>query len=470
MDLDQFALDPQATIPVPTVKLGSGSYSLVGISNSDQGQFPDPDPGAPFPYHEVREHPYLHLFPGLQANVEFLENGEREGKFTAPDTVLYNPNRELESPYVDRWRMPKSYRLQDGITHFIYHPWFQPIRDLSLATGSSYAGMDTYQTGPVGGTGSDTEGFLATPHWFGDNSTRGVLSDAVAQALTQARKPGTEETSLPLEVVRGPLDEPTVYATNWSLANYLRTPLLQTQPGPGARAKATAAGSYRIPIVQWEFLHPELPIIKVTAFSSTQLPLRVQGEVPGVTDFAVSFVISFQNRWASFDDPNRWLIRFQDEMKEIHAKRGSRDSTEITETDGKTGGIHQELHEDHFPNYWHTSDYMQHRIIGPVVAQVYPRPREEREARNPIAPGIYAVHPRVDHWQAPGAILTREQAVIDSKAKYGYKSIDTQRVRTAPQGSTPDPGWPLPGHVMTNPATGPGTGPWKEFRMDGYDW
>ena len=40
----------------------------------------------------------------------------------------------------------------------------------------------------------------------------------------------------------------------------------------------------------------------------------------------------------------------------------------------------------------------------------------------------------------------------------------------APQGSYPNPGWPLPGHVMTNPATGPATRIWKDAGLDWYGW
>ena len=35
-----------------------------------------------------------------------------------------------------------------------------------------------------------------SPHWFGRNSTRGVLSEAVAEALAEAKKPGAEDYDL----------------------------------------------------------------------------------------------------------------------------------------------------------------------------------------------------------------------------------------------------------------------------------
>ena len=33
------------------------------------------------------------------------------------------------------------------------------------------------------------------------------------------------------------------------------------------------------------------------------------------TTFAVSFVVSFQNRWTSFEDPNRLMVRFPNDFR-----------------------------------------------------------------------------------------------------------------------------------------------------------
>ena len=34
----------------------------------------------------------------------------------------------------------------------------------------------------------------------------------------------------------------------------------------------------------------------------------------------------------------------------------------------------------------------------------------------------------------------------------------------------PNPVWPLPGHVLTTPGTGPGAERWEEFGLDQHDW
>ena len=279
------------------------------------------------------------------------------------------------------------------------------------------------------------------PHWFGENSTRGVIADSVARALEQARRPGVKEHPVSTFNVlhRGWNRETVAYGGNRDLASHLRTPI-ETMYGDEL-PRGVRTGAYEMPFVQWEFLHPSLPIIRVTSFVARSLPLANPGEEPRTTAFAVSFVISFQNRWTSFEDPNRWLIRFEDEM---------------------------ERNEELFPRYWHTSDYMQHRLIGPVMVQVYEHGKQGPEV---IEPGVYAVEPRVSHWEAPGPILKDEQ-ILAAPLRIGGMTNTTglKIVRPGPQGSYPNPGWPLPGHVMTNPATGPGTKIWKDAGLDWHDW
>ena len=101
------------------------------------------------------------------------------------------------------------------------------------------------------------------------------------------------------------------------------------------------------------------------------------------------------------------------------------------------------------------------------------RPNYEHERQEPgvIAPGVYAVEPAVSHWEAPGPILKDEQILVAPRQTSKLSNETGEKiVRPAPQGSYPNPGWPLPGHVMTNPATGPGTRIWKDAGLDWYDW
>ncbi len=229
--------------------------------------------------------------------------------------------------------------------------------------------------------------------------------------------------------------------------------------------------------------------MKVTSYSETVLPLTLPGQEPTPTYLAVSFVASFQNRWAAFEDPNRWLIRFEDDLQSDQHKSHSYTPSQ--------GGIDDETQGQLFPNYWHNTDYMQHRIIGPVVVQVY--------ESDVTQPGIYSFRPKIAHWDAPGYIvpddrqlmvkglIPRDPPVSDDmfviktfaggRIVGAYDRIIEGRIpepngqfltdgrlslRAAPE--SPNPGYPLPGHVMTNAFTAPGTDVWNRFQMDDNDW
>ena len=445
MDLDQFALDPNEEIPLPD--RDNMSYSTRGEQWYSEKLRKDHPPTI-FDYEEVRDHPYLHLLPGLRGHVEAFQKAEAEGRNLPFDREFpYHANKNPEGRgFIGSWNRPGDRFLHmGGITHFIYHPWFEPVEYRELEEGTTRYGrqtpLDRYQKAE-----GDTIKFVVMPHWFGANSTRGVIADAVARALEQAGRPGVEEHPAPTFNIKhgGRNRGKAVYGGNRDLASHLRTPI-ETMYGDKL-PQGVSDSAYRMPFVQWEFLHPSLPIIKVTSFVARTLPLANPGEEPRTTAFAVSFVISFQNRWTSFEDPSRWLIRFEGKIER-----------------------NQEFHERMFPRYWHTSDYMQHRLIGPVMVQVY---EDSRQEPGTIEPGVYAVEPRVSQWEAPGPILNDEHILAAPLMVGGMINTtgEVKIVRDAPQGSYPNPGWPLPGHVMTNPATGPGTKIWKDAGLDWHDW
>ena len=216
------------------------------------------------------------------------------------------------------------------------------------------------------------------------------------------------------------------------------------------------------------------------------------------TSFAVSFVVAFQNRWTSFREPNRWLIRFEEDLKQHRYRR---------DLLHESIGLDPDYHNQHFPDYWHATDYMQHSLIGPVVLQIY--------ESDHLQPGTYAVTPRISHWEAPGPILSKKNhrltggpegsALIfrehvegtetplllrpsfQEQARYSKsRGGDGEKYwvgDTTPDGKTlmdgvfhfeaiptsPNPNYPLPGDVMTNAATRPGTDIWRKYQMDEYD-
>ena len=461
MDLDRFAIDPGAPIQLPE------DWGTSPLSTLQAGPSRSRYPHSIFELAEVEGHPYLHLFPGLKWTAEsagtFLRNSDL-GR-----TFVYNPFAGI-TPYGNYRRTTEYFRPRDGNTHFIYHPWFEPLETREIEEGIKlYHGrhrMDKYGGAPgKNKKGRDVWISTHSPHWFGKNSTRGVLSEAVAEALSEAVKPGAENHELTMRM-RHPganARQWTEYGTGWSLAEYLRTPIVD-EKDEGDFGIRQNQYSHQMPATQWEFLHPRLPIIRVTNFLKTQMPFRVPGEKLGHSDIAVSFVVSFQNRWASFDDPNRWLFRFEEEMQEIH------NLYEPGSLPGPQGGIDPEMHERLFPRYWHSSDYMQHRIIGPVVVQVYENYYNEmNRSSDPLQPGIYHAYPKVAEWETPGPILRDEQLRV-TVIEPGKSSDTIEILRPKPAAQSPNPGWPLPGRVMTHPGTGPGTGVWEKFKLDGREW
>lgn len=207
---------------------------------------------------------------------------------------------------------------------------------------------------------------------------------------------------------------------------------------------------YSSPDVRWEFLHPKLPIIKVTTENSKIFPLTIRGdEHPDETEYSVSFVISFQNRWASLSDPNRWAIRFEEEV-ERYLDAPSEEK-------------------------WQPTDYMPHRIIGPVVVQIY-----DSEV---FQPGIYSVTPKVTQWETPGYVATDEQilkpeSMVTERYPQRFRYIGTgwlddagfkpKRIGAHPR--LPNANWPFPGHVVTDEHTQPGTKVWDRHNTNENDW
>ena len=201
-------------------------------------------PDSIFELAEVEGHPYLHLFPGLKWTAEkagpFLRNSDL-GR-----TFIYNPfegitaNKYLRSHKINKTLPPQ------GREHALHLP---PMVRASGRRGNRrrnqalrqarHHRMDEYRGVP----GKDEKGsriWISThsPHWFGKNSTRGVLSEAVAEALSQAIKPGAEDHDLLVRIKHSRNRmRPTEYGTGWSLAEYLRTPIIAEKGQRGLRGQ-----------------------------------------------------------------------------------------------------------------------------------------------------------------------------------------------------------------------------------------
>ena len=184
----------------------------------------------------------------------------------------------------------------------------------------------------------------------------------------------------------------------------------------------------------------------------------------------MSFVISLQNRWTSFDEPNRWVTRFREDL--VHGY-----TVGAGLVDNGFFIIDQEAPH---PNQWDDTDYMQHRIIGPVILTVHESPV--------LQPGTYSRIPRITHWEAPGYILNDRQVktwkrgrLVDRRRKdpetgrsivlqEGTPAVRLNPIRYGDAPAwIPNAGFPLPGHVMTTSRSGPGTRGWKHHEMEQWE-
>ena len=404
MDLGEFALDPNGPIPYREMVLGRGFEEMKSI-------------GFKLNFADASENPYLHVFPMLEAAQRHWESGGFRGK----PSVFLHPNVSPISP-----RPYVRFSAVDPVTYFIYHPWFESIQSkFDLRDRERFTIDDDHLVGLRGidrvGRYMTDQGSFGT-YWFGRNSTRGVLSKAVEEALEQGQHPNVKPH--PLEwYARNSRGVPILKEErNWDLDDYLRTtigpPSYRIPRGDNNSmkfdtrnirelAQAYPNGSvYQTPRTTWKILHPQLPIVQVTSHQETILPLAFGGqdaEDLRNTRFSVSFVAAFQHRWTSFQDPNRRIVRFEEHYKRIFVGGHAENAEEGKLLRGTPGGINREKHEN-FPNYWHSSDYMQHSIIGPVIVHVH-----ESEV---IEPGIYSAVPSVTSWEAPGPIAPDEHVTI----------------------------------------------------------
>ena len=456
MDLSEFALDPSDPIPIAITKSNGRLIERPDDLDDVTSQ------RLLTAFEPAEDHPYLFLFPQLQRLLDDIPPNDRADSYTKYSV----------------WDISR-------IGWFLHHPWFEAVRRNHQLSGST----------------DENNHF-----WFGNNSTRGTLAQAVANALEQAKNPAAElwptywggDHAVTYSSTPGKL---TGNLRTWDLETYLRNPHDRID----GRADINSEDGYNnFPQTRWEFVHPMLPIFKVTSYVHTKLPfitgyqeLREDPEINRSlnssqivrpTIFAVSFVIAFQNRWTSFDDPDRFFFKYEEFFKNSYPKD-------------------KETHEL-FPNYWHPSDYMQHSIIGPVVVQVY---ESETYESNTFQPGIYSATPRVTRWEAPGHIVPIDTIEIDWKEAYirtgvdrhirdlEYKgdqasdeqierwtkereeSFDTfyrQRMlnwiyrpkHTAHGAILMSVNFPLPGDILVHGGTGPGTDSWEVFQMDGKEW
>ena len=298
--LDQFALDPSK--PIEKFKITEAWK---------------------FPRSTVENHPYLHMFPDLELLTKNTKV-EKQNQSIWPD-VIYSGYGQLGN--VTEIAGGRYFTAIDPISYFIYHPWFEQIymgesRQGNIGLLSERVRLQRNPDHPYFGRPQFRNPYIQYgPYWFGKSSTRGVLSDTIARMMKEAAYPTAHLMPLTWQTGGRIYERITpgkaVIEYNWKLDEYIRTTVSRYSHDidqvnfPSSQTKYNVFEgfhkNYIAPEIKWEFVHPKLPIIRVTAQNSKVLPLTLPGtENPGPTEYSVSFVISFQNRWESLDDPNRW--------------------------------------------------------------------------------------------------------------------------------------------------------------------
>ena len=419
------------------------------------------------PFEEYRDHPYLHLFPSLQTTIEAIAAQAVKAGQSHPKTFYHHLYEEEKADKVTATPL-RTY----GIEQFLAHPWFDPM------TGYELGHLEVTRISPGYGRGHVIQDI--SPPYFGRDSLRETIAQTVGQLLEDAVIKDAEPLMLrwgeiPSHGPHGPLSRLENPAT---LSEYIRRPFIPENGSRTLDQGFRATGSYTTPKVRWDFMSPSLPIVKVATTVTDRLPLRgpetrVSTDSDGTeikidaTRYTVAFVVAFQNRWSIFEDPNRWAIRFKDSLRPIETKRDFQEGdmgriAELRDCPSnciftkEVGALDPNM-EDHWPNYWHASDYMHHSIIGPVVVTVH--------ESKVLQPGTYTALPRINTWDAPGPILTADKLMTPNPGD----KVERNFIQMYPYPQSPNPGFPLPGHLLADAFTRPGSEIWNEYDL-GPDW
>ena len=252
IDLEQFALDPDQPIPTSETTI--------------------------MPHPMIHQHPYLHLFPELE-----MMTRKRPGESNySPGDIHYSPYGSYgyhygTQPIGDRFADISGTR--NGLIYFIYNPWFEPVFPGSGRRTTNTSGF-SFST-----VWYERKGIGAGPYWFGNNSVRGVLAETVAELLEEAKLPSTEPAQAPWfrKEPGGRTDLETPEMQKLTIEEFISTTIsFDEEKGlfycRDKYGKCKMMRESRItPWVEWEILHPQLPILKITAHAEQRLPLEPAG-------------------------------------------------------------------------------------------------------------------------------------------------------------------------------------------------
>ena len=396
MDLEQFAITPEQWEAIKQPQSTRNPGEMEGL-------------GMPVLTPEQRNsHPYNHMIQPSPAG--------NDGNPPDKKGYMINPSTRHE--------------VRIGPRAFLENPWFMPYYKYGVGDFTHFGRPYDFEEH------SDTV-------TFGGNSTKHVLAEAISEAMETLIMDGVEPFPITYgsrspEHALGILEHPDLPATQ-NLREYLN------------RSGAAHTLYFHQPISYWEFIHPTLPIVRVIVEGNSGMPLARPGETPGNVVYQVGFVVTFQNRWQSFDDPNRWLTRFRNTTvrKNVRSLDPEVEGPPILDYEVTWMNPERDIasEAEHGHRFWHYTDYMQHRIIGPVWVKVVHSDIMEQGQ-------IASATPRINHWAAPGPIVPNEHLMtqlVRRTKNEGERSVLSwagyEHLKLRPAAGSPNPGFPLPYHV-----------------------
>ena len=289
---------------------------------------------------------------------------------------------------------------------------------------------------------------LYCPCHFGAGSLKTNLLNAVVKVITNNLTPEAQffpilqQTGLAPDNLRDHLS----FGYRFGMSDYME----RNWRNPPSNVIPNLA-----PASQANFIHPELPILQVVSSVDTRLPYSLDPENQSIKELPQAniwlvFNLALQRRWDTFDDPRRDIIQYAAAYLDYPKPpyRGL-SGLERGELDPALDAL--------YPNYWHTTDYMHHSVLGPVAVII---DRLDANAQAVVKPGIYWVNlPQTDgsrtHRQARGE---RRASASDPSANRRTTAGPCPATRSsAARPLTTDPGRENP---TDQPARGPrGTNP-----------
>ena len=330
-------------------------------------------------------HPFRHTIPELDFSVRNAPENQR-----SYDYDLNNVNVGQNNSPV-------------GLSAFLAAPWFEPL--------NPKARIDYRHRG-------DTN--LYCPCHFGEGSLKTSLLNAVVKVVTNNLLPEAQFFPVLQETGLAPdnLRDHFSFGYRFGMTDYMEKNWLEgyNSPMPNMAPRSVT-----------NFIHPELPILQVNSKAYIRLPYSLDPEnqgasrLPTVT-IALVFNLALQRRWDTFDDPRRDINQYAAAYLDYPSPYSNRRGLERGELDPALDAL--------YPNYWHTTDYMQHSILGPVAVIIQAK---DANAQAIVKPGTYWVNLPRTEWAADPSV----------------SSPETARIGERPIFDSENDGWPLPGHKVT---------------------